>query len=131
MKTVLFVCVHNSGRSQMAEAFFNQLAKGQAQAISAGTQPAASVNPVAVEAMRQVGLDISHNNPKALTIEMLHQADRAITMGCGASDACPAGFVPSEDWALPDPQGKSLAEVVRIRDEIKRRVVRLIEEFGE
>ena len=84
MKTVLFVCIHNSGRSQMAEAFFNHMAKGKAEALSAGTQPAKNVYPVVVEAMREVGIDISGNMPKALTLDMVEKADRVITMGCGA-----------------------------------------------
>jgi len=129
MKTVLFVCVHNSGRSQMAEAFFNKLAKGRAKGLSAGTQPAEAVNPVVIEAMRETGIDISHNKPKALTMEMLEQADRVITMSCGAEAVCPASFVETEDWALEDPQGKTLPDVRKIRDEIKDRIVKLIKEM--
>ncbi|MDP2918869.1 MAG: arsenate reductase ArsC [Dehalococcoidia bacterium] len=128
-KTVLFVCVHNSGRSQMAEAFFNRLAEGKSQAISAGTQPSDRVDPVVVEVMREVGIDISRKKPKALTIDMVEKADRVITMGCGAEAeaVCPAGFIESEDWALEDPEGKLLEQVRRIRDEIKDRVTKLIE----
>src|SRR3990172_6012458 len=105
MKTVLFVCVHNSGRSKMAEALFNRLAGGRAIALSAGTQPGDKVNPVVVEAMREVGIDISGSMPKALTPEMAEQADRIITMGCGADAeaVCPASFIETEDWALEDP----------------------------
>ncbi|MBI2832514.1 MAG: arsenate reductase ArsC [Chloroflexi bacterium] len=128
MKTVLFVCVHNSGRSQMAEAFFNHLAGGKALALSAGTQPAGRVNPVVVEAMREAGIDISHSKPKALTPEMIGQADRVVTMGCGAEAVCPATFVETEDWALEDPHGKSLERVRKIRDEIKARVTKLLGE---
>ena len=84
MKTLLFVCVENSGRSQMAEAYYNLLSKGKAQGLSAGTQPADEVNPVVVEAMKEVGIDISNNKPKRLTIDMVEKADRMITMGCGA-----------------------------------------------
>jgi arsenate reductase (thioredoxin) len=131
MKTALFVCVHNSGRSQMAEAFFNQLAKGKAQAQSAGTQPGDRVNPVVVEAMKEVGLDLSASKPKLLTFEMIEKADRMITMGCGedAGGLCPAGFIETEDWALEDPKDKSIAQVRTIRDEIKARVTRLIAEM--
>jgi len=129
MKTALFVCVHNSGRSQMAEAFFDKLAKGRAKGLSAGTQPAEAVNPVVIEAMREIGIDISHNKPKALTMEMLEQAGRVITMGCGAEAVCPASFVETEDWALEDPQGKTLPDVRKIRDEIKDRIVKLIKEM--
>src|SRR4030066_649906 len=102
MKTILFVCVHNAGRSQMAEAFFNQMAKGKVKGFSAGTQPADKVNPVVVEAMREVGIDISHQKPKLLTPEMLENVDRVITMGCSVEKACPASFVPTEDWELED-----------------------------
>ena len=127
MKTVLFVCVGNSGRSQMAEAFFNQAAGGKARAISAGTKPASAVDPQTIEVMREVGIDISGAKPKALTMEMLEQADRVVTMGCGVEGVCPASFVETEDWQLEDPKGKSLEDVRRIRDEIKTRVTRLLE----
>jgi len=128
MKTILFVCIHNSGRSQMAEAFFNQRAKGKAQAYSAGIQPADAVSPVVVEAMKEVDIDISHNKPKMLSIDMAEKADRIITMGCGANAEaiCPASIIETDDWALEDPKGKSLEQVRKIRDEIKRRVTRLI-----
>jgi arsenate reductase (thioredoxin) len=126
VKTVLFVCVGNAGRSQMAEAFFNQAAGGKARAISAGTKPASAVDPRTIEVMREVGIDISAARPKALTMEMLEQADRVVTMGCGAEGVCPASFVETEDWQLEDPKGKSLEEVRRIRDEIRARVTRLL-----
>jgi protein-tyrosine-phosphatase len=131
MKTVVFVCVHNSGRSQMAEAFFNQMAKGKALAISAGTQPGDKVHPVVVEAMQQVGIDISGNKPKMLTMEMVEKADRMITMGCGADAGglCPASFAETEDWALDDPKDKSLEQVRAIRDDIKKRVMNLVQEI--
>ena len=132
MKTILFVCVHNAGRSMMAEAFFNQMAKGKAQAYSAGTQPADKVNPVVAEAMKEIGIDISGNKPKALTLEMVEQADRMITMGCGddAAGLCPAKIIETEDWALDDPKGKSLEQVREIRDEIKARVTKLLTEIS-
>jgi len=119
---VLFVCVHNAGRSQMAEAFFNQLARGKARVSSAGTAPADAVDPTVVEAMREVGIDISGNKPKALTREMVEQADVVVTMGCGAEGVCPATFVETEDWGLADPKGQPLPEVRKIRDEIRARV---------
>jgi len=128
MKTVLFVCVGNSGRSQMAEAFFNYLAAGRARAISAGTNPAKSVAPDVVLAMKEMGIDISGNTPKALTEDMLAQADRVVTMGGGAEGVCPVSFVPTEDWALEDPKGKSLEQVRKIRDEIKAKVVKMLED---
>jgi len=115
----------------MAEAFFNQIAEGKAQAYSAGTQPADKVNPAVVEAMREVGIDISGNRPKALTMETVEKADRMITMGCGAEAGavCPASFIETEDWALEDPEGKSLEEVRKIRDEIEKRVIKLLNEL--
>jgi arsenate reductase len=133
MKTVVFVCVHNSGRSKMAEAFFNQLAQCKdMRALSAGTQPGAEVNPVVVAAMKEVGIDISASKPQALTFDMVDKADRMITMGCGADAGglCPASFIQTEDWKLEDPHGKSLEQVRIIRDEVKRRVEKLIEEMS-
>jgi arsenate reductase len=127
MRTVLFVCVGNAGRSQMAEAFFNQDAGGKARAISAGTKPAGAVDPRTVEVMREVGIDISGNKPKALTMEMLERADRVVNMGCGVEGVCPASFVETEDWQLEDPKGKPIEEVRRIRDEIRARVASLLE----
>ena len=129
MKKVLFVCVHNSGRSQMAEAFFNHLAKGKAQATSAGTKPGPQVNPVVVKAMREASLDISQQKPKALNFAMIENADRVITMGCGVEEVCPASFVPTEDWELEDPEGKPIEKVREIRDEVKARVETLIKEL--
>ena len=132
MKTVLFVCVANAGRSQMAEGFYNLLSKGKAQGLSAGTRPADGVNPVVVEAMKEVGIDISSNKPKRLTIDMVEKADKMITMGCGAEAAavCPAGFIETEDWAVEEPKGKSLEQIRKIRDEVKERVTRLIKELA-
>ena len=131
MKTVVFVCVHNAGRSQMAEAFFNRFAKGKAQAFSAGTQPADDVNPIAATVMKEIGIDISANKPKILTLEMVQSADRVITMGCGDDPAgiCPARIVETEDWALEDPKGKPVEKVREIRDTIKNRVTRLVQEI--
>jgi arsenate reductase (thioredoxin) len=127
MKKVLFVCVGNSGRSQMAEAFLNALAGGKIIAISAGTIPAAGVDPVVVEVMQEEGIDISTARPKQLTAEMLQDADKVITMGCGVEEACPAVRVYSEDWGLPDPKGKSREEIRKVRDGIKDRVIKLLQ----
>ncbi len=127
MKTVLFICVHNSGRSQMAEAFFNQLANDRAKAISAGSQPAARVNPLVIEAMREAGIDISQNKPKLLTLEMMQGIDKAITMGC--ENTCPVTTVETEDWDLEDPKDKPIEQVREIRDEIKARVTNLAKEM--
>jgi protein-tyrosine-phosphatase len=126
MKKILFVCVHNAGRSQIAEAFFNQMAKGKAKGFSAGTQPADKVNPIVIEAMREVGIDISRRKPKMLTLKMLEDADRVITMGCGVEGVCPASFVPTEDWELEDPEDKPIEKVRQIRDEIKAKVDELV-----
>ena len=129
MKTVLFVCVGNSGRSQMAEAFFNHLAKGKTKALSAGTEPASVVDPTAVKVMKEVGIDISGNKPKPLTPEMIDQANLVITMGCGAEAACPASWIETRDWGLEDPKDKPIEKVRQIRDEIKARVINLLQEI--
>jgi len=115
----------------MAEGFFNHLANGKARAISAGTKPASAVDPKTIEVMREVEIDISAARPKALTMEMLDQADRVVTMGCGVEGVCPASFVETEDWQLEDPKGKPLEEVRRIRDEIKAKVMKLLESAYE
>ena len=129
MVTVLFVCVHNSGRSQMAEAIFNRLAGGRHRGISAGSNPAEAVNPVVVEALREIGIDTSGRRPRKLTVEIAEEADIAVTMGCGEG-ICP--IVPGEvrDWPLEDPTGKPLEVVRRIRDEIEARVKALLAELG-
>ena len=113
----------------MAEAFFNQLVKGKAVAISAGTKPAAHIDSNVVKVMREVGIDKGKQKPKLLTPEMLECADRVITMGCGVEEVCPASFVPAEDWQLTDPEGKSIEEVRQIRDQIKARVKVLLKEL--
>ena len=132
MKTVLFVCVHNAGRSQMAAAFFNQLANGRAEAKSAGTAPAEIVNPVVVAAMKEAGIDISDAKPQLLDVDMIMGAEKMITMGCGAEaeGMCPASFTDTEDWKLDDPAGQPIEKVRPIRDEIKRRVGLLAREMG-
>jgi arsenate reductase len=129
VKTVLFVCVGNSGRSQMAEAFLNHFAKGQARAISAGTEPASTVDPTVIKVMKEVSIDISGNKPKALTPEMIDQANLVITMGCSAEAACPASWVETRDWGLEEPKGKPLEKVREIRDQIKAMVVMLLKEI--
>jgi len=126
MKKVLFVCVHNSGRSQMAEALFNYYAWDNAQAQSAGTRPAAHVDRNVVSAMNEIGIDVSTQRPKILTKEMLDGADTVIAMGCSMDSVCPITFTPAEDWALQDPEGKSIEEVREIRDQIESKVKRLI-----
>jgi arsenate reductase len=126
MKTFLFACIHNAGRSQMAAAWFSRLADpSKARAISAGTDPAAHVHEAVVEVMRDAGIDLSRATPQKLTPDLAQQAQVLVTMGCG--DACP--FVPGariEDWPLPDPQGQPADAVRTIRDEIRHRVEDLI-----
>ena len=125
---VLFVCVHNAGRSQMAAALLDQRGKGRVIVRSAGSEPADRVNPAVVEAMAELGLDISREFPKPLTDQAVRQADAVVTMGCG--DACP--FYPGKrylDWDLADPAGKTLEDIRPIRDEIDRRVRVLLEEL--
>jgi arsenate reductase len=126
---VLFVCVHNAGRSQMALGWFNHLAGGRAVAWSGGSEPASEVNPAAVAAMAEVGIDIAREYPKPWTEEAVRAADVVVTMGCG--DACP--FFPGtryEDWALDDPHGQDIEAVRPIRDDIERRVRTLLGELG-
>ena len=123
--SVLFVCVHNAGRSQMAAGWLREIAGDRIEVRSAGSMPAAEINPVAVAAMAEVGIDISHQKPKILTPESVQASDVVITMGCG--DACP--IYPGkryEDWKLADPAGKGVAEVRPVRDEIRDRVEELI-----
>ena len=130
MKTVLFACVHNAGRSQMAAALFNQAADpAVARAISAGTEPGARVHPEVVTAMREAGVDLSAATPQKLTDVLAKEAPILVTMGCG--DACP--FVPGarvEDWPLQDPKGQPLDVVRSIRDDIRRRVLDLMHREG-
>ncbi|MFC9793312.1 arsenate reductase ArsC [Streptomyces sp. NPDC127584] len=127
--SVLFVCVHNAGRSQMAAAFLARLGGDRVQVRSAGSVPADTVNPAVVEALAEVGIDISSETPKVLTTEAVQSSDVVITMGCG--DSCP--FFPGKrylDWRLEDPAGQGIAAVRPIRDEIQRRVRGLLAELG-
>ena len=126
MDTVIFACVHNAGRSQMAAAFFNQSADpARARAVSAGTEPGERVHPVVVEVMREAGIDISANRPQRLTIDLARGAAYLVTMGCG--DNCP--YVPGlerDDWPLTDPRDRPIDEVRKIRDEVRIRVEGLL-----
>jgi len=127
MKRVLFVCVENAGRSQMAEAFANKYGKDKFIASSAGNKPADKVNQVVVEAMREKGIDISTNKPKLLTFQMGQDADLIVTMGCNDQGICPGPFFkPTVDWKLEDPKGKPIEKVREIRDDIESRVQKLI-----
>ena len=131
MSHVLFVCLHNAGRSQMSQALFERAANGRHTAESAGSvaDPAGSVHPEVVEVMRELGIDLAGQRPQPLTDELAQRADVVVTMGCG--DACP--YVPGTrylDWDLPDPKGRPLEEVRATRDEIARRVEALVDELG-
>jgi arsenate reductase (thioredoxin) len=128
-KHVLFVCNHNAGRSQMAQAFFESLAPPGVSAESAGTEPAEQIWPAVVEVMSEVGIAIGSRKPKMLTRELQGHADLAVTMGCG--DACPYVDAPVEEWSIPDPAGKPLSEVRAIRDLVKTRVRKLLAEQSE
>ena len=126
--SVLFVCVHNAGRSQMAAGWLRHLGGDRVEVLSAGSAPAGTINPVAVEAMAEVGIDIAGQQPKLLSDTAVRSSDVVVTMGCG--DACP--FYPGkryEDWDLEDPAGKGVESVRHIRDEIKRRVTGLLSEL--
>jgi arsenate reductase len=129
-QTVLFACIHNAGRSQMAAALFNTMADpAKARGLSAGTRPGAAVHPEVAETMREIGIDLSSATPRLLTADLAGGVSMLITMGCG--EECP--YVPGverDDWALPDPKGRPLEEVRAIRDEIRRLVASLIEARG-
>jgi arsenate reductase len=130
MASVLFVCLHNAGRSQMSQALFERAAAGRHTALSAGTTPAERVHPEVVEAMREIDIDLADRTPQRLTQELSEQANVVVTMGCG--DACP--YIPGKlyiDWELPDPKGLQLTEVRAIRDEIAHRVGELVDELDE
>ncbi|RPF26648.1 arsenate reductase ArsC [Georgenia muralis] len=126
--SAMFVCVHNAGRSQMAAGFMRELSGGQVEVRSAGSMPADQINPVAVEAMREVGIDITAERPKVLTPEAVEVSDVVITMGCG--DVCP--YFPGvryEDWVLEDPAGQGIEKVREVRDEIRGRIEQLLAEL--
>ena len=126
--TVLFVCVHNAGRSQMAAGYMQSLSEGKVRVLSGGSAPKDSINPVAVQVMAEEGIDIANNQPKVLTTEAVQESDVVITMGCG--DTCP--YFPGkryEDWVLDDPAGQGVEAVRVIRDEIKARVTSLLKEI--
>jgi arsenate reductase (thioredoxin) len=125
---VLFVCLHNAGRSQMSAALLEEQAAGRHTALSAGTEPGDRVHPEVVEVMRELGIDLADRHPRLLTHELAEQADVVVTMGCG--DRCP--YIPGKryiDWDLPDPKGRPLAEVRATREEIARRVRALVDEL--
>ena len=126
-KTILFVCVENAGRSQMAEGFFNKYAPKGNRAISAGTKQVAELNPLAVNAMKEVGIDISHQKSKDITEDMMRNSTKIVNMGCMDKESCPTLFLNNViDWNIEDPKGKSVDKVREIRDEIERRVKELV-----
>ena len=130
MSRVLFVCLHNAGRSQMSAALFERAVEGRHEAISAGTTPAERVHPEVLEVMSEVGIDLSERVPRKLTTELAEQADVVVTMGCG--DACP--YIPGKryvDWDLADPKGRPIEEVRATRDEIATRVAALVAELDD
>jgi arsenate reductase (thioredoxin) len=129
MARVLFVCLHNAGRSQMSQALFERAAAGRHTALSAGTTPGERVHPEVVEVMRELGIDLSDRRPQLLTVELAEQADVVVMMGCG--DACP--YIPGKlyiDWDLPDPKDRPIEEVRATRDDIQQRVTDLVAELN-
>jgi len=130
MKKILFVCVENAGRSQMAEGFTKYYGEGKVEAVSAGTMPSTEVNSIVVQVMREKGIDISKNKPKLVNNLMVREADVIVVMGCDAQGFCPASFLSKVvDWKLEDPKGKPIEKVREIRDEIEKRVKKLVEEI--
>ena len=127
---VLFVCVHNAGRSQMAAALLSSLSGGRVIDMSAGTMPADHVHSEVAEAMRELGMAVGDATLELVTEEMLEGADRVVTMGCNVDDACPGAVFQSEDWGLPDPKGRPMDEIRAIRDATHARVLELLEELG-
>ena len=128
MSTVLFVCLHNAGRSQMSAALFEREAHGRHRALSAGTTPADRVHPEVIEVMREIGVDLAEQVPRLLTRDLAEEADVVVTMGCG--DACP--YIPGKryvDWELPDPKGRPIDEVRATREDITRRVQLLLDDI--
>jgi arsenate reductase (thioredoxin) len=129
-KTILFVCVENTARSQMAEGFFRKLDVRAYEAISAGTKPASSINPMAIEAMQEMGINISSQKSKDITEDMIRSSYKIVNMGCIDKESCPTLFLNNLiDWNIEDPKGKSMDKVREIRDEIKRRVTELVAGF--
>ena len=130
MKKILFVCVENAGRSQMAEGFFRKIAPDAYQGISAGTKPVSEINPLAIQAMKEVDIDISDNISKLVTNEMIEESDSVVNMGCMDKESCPALFVEDvADWDIEDPKGKSIEDIRRIRDSIETKVNKLVSEL--
>ena len=129
-KTILFVCVENAGRSQMAEGFFKKYAPNGFKTLSAGTKPVSQINPIVVQAMKEVGIDISKQKSKELIDEMIRESDNIINMGCMDKSFCPTIWLPKViEWGMKDPKGQSIEKVREIRDEIEQRVKKLVAEI--
>jgi len=129
---VLFVCVENAGRSIMAEAFFNKYAPKNFQPISAGTKPASKVNPIVIQAMKEVGINLSLKKPKNLSKKMITKPKKIVSMGCIDKESCPALFFNNViDWQIPDPKGQSIEEIRKIRDQIDSKVKELVSSLQE
>jgi protein-tyrosine-phosphatase len=130
MKKILFVCVENAGRSQMAEAFFRKYMPKGFEAISAGTNPSIQINPIVSQAMKEIGIDIENQMPKSISQQIIDESAETINMGCIDKESCPALFMKDVlDWQIPDPKGKSIEEVRKIRDQIEINVINLIKSF--
>ena len=126
-KNVLFVCVENTGRSQMAEAFFKKYAQNQFNVISAGTSPSSHLNPVVVSVMNELGIDLENQKPQLLSSSMIENSNKTVNMGCMDKESCPSLFVNDvDDWNIEDPKGKSIEDVRKIRDQIKNDVLNLL-----
>ena len=126
-KNILFVCVENAGRSQMAEAFFKKYAKNQFNVISAGTSPSSHLNPVVVSVMNELGIDLENQKPQLLSSSMIENSNKTVNMGCMDKESCPSLFVKDvDDWNIKDPKGKSIEDVRKIRDQIKNDVLNLL-----
>ena len=126
-KNILFVCVENAGRSQMAEAFFKKYAKNQFNVISAGTSPSSHLNPVVVSVMNELGIDLENQKPQLLSSSMIENSNKTVNMGCMDKESCPSLFVKDvDDWNIEDPKGKSIEDVRKIRDQIKNDVLNLL-----
>ena len=132
MENVLFVCVENAGRSQMAEAFFRKYAPAKYNVISAGTTPSSQLNPVVVEVMKEIGIDMTQQSPKTLSDEMIENSSKTVNMGCMDKESCPALFVKDVlDWNISDPKEKSIDDVREIRDQILKEVLYLVKSLEE
>ena len=127
-KNILFMCVENAGRSQMAEAFFKKFAKNRFNVISAGTSPSSNLNPIVVSVMGEIGIDLKNQNPQLLSSSMIENSNKTVNMGCMDKESCPSLFVKDvENWNIDDPKGKSIEDVRKIRDQIEKDVLNLLD----